>query len=213
MCCRSSLRLTWPRCRSPRTGRKDRCAQERAGGAHRLLADGDRAPEERRRLGVARLVQVRGAEPVHAHARLQVVGPERLLFDREGGIWLATDGMGLHRLRRSLFTAYSVPEGLAARNAYIVTRDSTDALWVGSLLQGTSRISPDRRTIRNFTGAQGYPPQATAILQDGVGMLFATREMSMHYFSDVCDNSNYWFFTVLAWIPLYLLVYVAPYVF
>jgi len=97
-----------------------------------------------------------------------------LLFDREGGIWLATDGMGLHRLRRSLFTAYSVPEGLAARNAYIVTRDSTDALWVGSLLQGTSRISPDRRTIRNFTGAQGYPPQATAILQDGVGMLFAT---------------------------------------
>ena len=34
-----------------------------------------------------------------------------LLFDREGGIWLATDGMGLHRLRRSLFTTYSAPEG------------------------------------------------------------------------------------------------------
>jgi len=47
----------------------------------------------------------------------------------------------------------------------------------------------------------------------GLGMLFATREMSMHYFSDVCDNSNYWFFTVLLWIPLYLLVHVGPYVF
>src|SRR4029450_10854331 len=87
-----------------------------------------------------------------------------LLFDREGGIWLATDGMGLHRLRRSLFTALSAPEGLAARNAYVVGRDSTDALWVGSLIEGTSRISPDRRTIQNFTPARGYPPQVTSIL-------------------------------------------------
>ncbi len=95
-----------------------------------------------------------------------------LLFDREGGIWLATDGMGLHRLRRSLFTTYSAPEGLAARNAYVVARDSSDALWVGSLIEGTSRISPDRRTIQNFTPARGYPPQVTSILQDQGGMLF-----------------------------------------
>ena len=97
-----------------------------------------------------------------------------LLFDREGGIWLATDGMGLHRLRRSLFTTYGAPEGLAARNAYVVGRDSTDALWVGSLIEGTSRISPDRRTVQNFTPAQGYPPQVSSILQDGDRILFGT---------------------------------------
>jgi signal transduction histidine kinase/ligand-binding sensor domain-containing protein/CheY-like chemotaxis protein/AraC-like DNA-binding protein len=97
-----------------------------------------------------------------------------LLFDREGGIWLATDGMGLHRLRRSLFTSYSAPEGLTARNAYVIARDSTDALWVGSLLEGTSRISPDRRTIQNFTPARGYPTQVTSILQDGDRILLAT---------------------------------------
>ena len=97
-----------------------------------------------------------------------------LLFDREGGIWLATDGMGLHRLRRSLFTYLSGPEGLAARNAYVVARDSTDALWVGSLLEGTSRVSPDRRTIQNFTPARGYPPQVTSIVQDRDGILFGT---------------------------------------
>ncbi len=108
-------------------------------------------------------------------------GPDRptgritdLLFDREGGIWLATDGMGLHRLRRSLFTSYSTPEGLTARNAYVVARDSTDALWVGSLLEGTSRISPDRRTIQNFAPARGYPTQVTSILQDGDRMLLGT---------------------------------------
>jgi signal transduction histidine kinase/ligand-binding sensor domain-containing protein/CheY-like chemotaxis protein/AraC-like DNA-binding protein len=97
-----------------------------------------------------------------------------LLFDREGGIWLATDGMGLHRLRRSLFTTYSAPEGLAARNAYVVARDSMDALWVGSLIEGTSRISPDRLTIQNFTPPRGYPPQVTSILQDRDGILFGT---------------------------------------
>jgi len=97
-----------------------------------------------------------------------------LLFDREGGIWLATDGMGLHRLRRSLFTALSAPEGLAARNAYVVARDSTDALWVGSLVEGASRVSPDRLTIQNFTPAHGYPPQITSIVQDGDGILLGT---------------------------------------
>src|SRR6185503_6318481 len=97
-----------------------------------------------------------------------------LLFDREGGIWLATDGMGLHRLRRSLFTTYGAPEGLAARNAYVVARDSTDALWVGSLIEGTSRVSPDRRTIQNFTPARGYPPQVTSFLQDRDGILLGT---------------------------------------
>ncbi|HXW97423.1 MAG TPA: two-component regulator propeller domain-containing protein, partial [Gemmatimonadales bacterium] len=98
-----------------------------------------------------------------------------LLFDREGGIWLATDGMGLHRLRRSLFTAYSASEGLGARNAYVVARDTTDALWIGSLLQGLSRISPDRRTIQNFTPTlDNRHAQTTSILEDGSRVLIAS---------------------------------------
>ena len=97
-----------------------------------------------------------------------------VLFDREGGIWLATDGMGLHRLRRSLFTTYSTPEGLAARNAYVVTRDSSDAIWVGGLTEGSSRISPDRRTIQNFPPARGFPAQVTSILVDGDRYLIST---------------------------------------
>jgi signal transduction histidine kinase/ligand-binding sensor domain-containing protein/CheY-like chemotaxis protein/AraC-like DNA-binding protein len=97
-----------------------------------------------------------------------------VLFDREGGIWLATDAMGLHRLRRSLFTAYSAPEGLLARNAYVVGLDSSDALWVGSLSQGASWISPDRRTIRNYPPAQGYSGQVTAVLQAGEQVLMST---------------------------------------
>jgi cytochrome c oxidase subunit 3 len=42
--------------------------------------------------------------------------------------------------------------------------------------------------------------------------LFATREVPAHFFSDTWDNSAYWFFMVLVWIPLYALVYLGPYV-
>jgi cytochrome c oxidase subunit 3 len=34
--------------------------------------------------------------------------------------------------------------------------------------------------------------------------------MPPHYFSDTSDNTMYWLFTVLSWVPLYLLVYVGP---
>jgi heme/copper-type cytochrome/quinol oxidase subunit 3 len=56
---------------------------------------------------------------------------------------------------------------------------------------------------------------ATLLLLDvgdtiGLGVMWATRELPPHYYSDTVDNSNYWYFTVLVWIPLYLIVYVGP---
>jgi heme/copper-type cytochrome/quinol oxidase subunit 3 len=44
----------------------------------------------------------------------------------------------------------------------------------------------------------------------GLGVMFAKRELPPHYYSDTSDNTMYWFFTVLSWIPLYLIVYVGP---
>jgi cytochrome c oxidase subunit 3 len=42
--------------------------------------------------------------------------------------------------------------------------------------------------------------------------LVATREVPPHFFSDTWDNSGYWFFMVLIWIPLYALVFLGPHV-
>ncbi len=36
--------------------------------------------------------------------------------------------------------------------------------------------------------------------------------MPVKSFSDAADNSFYWYFTVGVWIPIYLIVYVAPHV-
>jgi heme/copper-type cytochrome/quinol oxidase subunit 3 len=45
----------------------------------------------------------------------------------------------------------------------------------------------------------------------GLGVKFAAGELPPHFYSDTSDNTTYWFFTVLGWVPLYLIVYVAPY--
>jgi cytochrome c oxidase subunit III len=45
-----------------------------------------------------------------------------------------------------------------------------------------------------------------------LAVFFGTRELPPHYFSDSWDNSLYWFFVVIAWIPLYALVFLGPYV-
>jgi cytochrome c oxidase subunit III len=46
----------------------------------------------------------------------------------------------------------------------------------------------------------------------GLNVKFAAGELPPHFYCDTSDNTMYWFFTVLAWVPLYLIVYVGPYV-
>jgi heme/copper-type cytochrome/quinol oxidase subunit 3 len=58
---------------------------------------------------------------------------------------------------------------------------------------------------------------ATLILLDvgdtiGLAVMFARRDLPPHYYPETTDNSMYWYFTVLGWIPFFLIVYVGPYV-
>jgi heme/copper-type cytochrome/quinol oxidase subunit 3 len=45
----------------------------------------------------------------------------------------------------------------------------------------------------------------------GLGVMFAKGEVPAHFYPDTTDNSMYWFFTVLSYVPIYLIVYVGPY--
>lgn len=47
----------------------------------------------------------------------------------------------------------------------------------------------------------------------GLALFYYTRKMPAKAFSDTSDNTFYWYFTVGIWIPIYLIVYVGPYVF
>ncbi len=59
---------------------------------------------------------------------------------------------------------------------------------------------------------------ATLLLLDaadtvGLTLFYWLRRMPIKAMSDVADNSFYWYFMALIWVPLYLIVYVGPYVF
>ena len=44
----------------------------------------------------------------------------------------------------------------------------------------------------------------------GLGIMFLSQELPPHYYPDTTDNTMYWYFTVLSWVPLFLIVYVGP---
>ena len=59
---------------------------------------------------------------------------------------------------------------------------------------------------------------ATLLLLDvadtvGLALFYWLRRMPIKAMSDVADNSFYWYFMALIWVPIYLIVYVGPYVF
>jgi cytochrome c oxidase subunit III len=47
----------------------------------------------------------------------------------------------------------------------------------------------------------------------GITLFFFIKKLPVKSFSDACDNSFYWYFTVGVWIPIYLIVYVGPRIF
>jgi heme/copper-type cytochrome/quinol oxidase subunit 3 len=47
----------------------------------------------------------------------------------------------------------------------------------------------------------------------GLTLFWFIRRMPVKTFSDTADNSFYWYFTVCAWIPVYLILYVGPRIF
>jgi heme/copper-type cytochrome/quinol oxidase subunit 3 len=58
---------------------------------------------------------------------------------------------------------------------------------------------------------------ATLLLLDvadtiGLTLFFWLKRLPVRAISDVTDNSFYWYFMVLIWTPLYVIVYLSPYV-
>jgi response regulator RpfG family c-di-GMP phosphodiesterase/ligand-binding sensor domain-containing protein len=55
-----------------------------------------------------------------------------LLEDREGSVWVGTDGGGLMRFRRGAVATFGAPEGLRAEGIVAVLEDRQRTLWIGS---------------------------------------------------------------------------------
>ena len=100
-----------------------------------------------------------------------------LLFeDREGHVWLGTDGGGLVRVRPLAITSYSEPQGLVDRNVYPIVQDRSGDIWIGAWDGGVSRFHEGR--FISYTTRNGLAPSAVTALsvdRDG-GVWIATAE-------------------------------------
>lgn len=47
----------------------------------------------------------------------------------------------------------------------------------------------------------------------GITLFYWFKRMPIKAMSDVSDNAFYWYFMVLVWVPIYLIVYIGPYIF
>ena len=95
----------------------------------------------------------------------------RLYEDREGNIWIGTEGDGLYRARQQSITVYSKQDGLVGRNIYPLYEDGAGAVWIGMYGNGLSRFK--NGVFTNYTVRNGLSSDdVTSLYEDRNGNLW-----------------------------------------
>jgi signal transduction histidine kinase/streptogramin lyase len=109
------------------------------------------------------------------------VQPDRIAYntffeDREGNIWLSTDGQGLYRLRTNqTIRVFSKEEGLPDRNVYPICSGRDGSVWIGTWSGGLCRFRQGKFTT--YTTANGLASNRIhAIFEDRDGVLWVAAE-------------------------------------
>jgi signal transduction histidine kinase/streptogramin lyase len=106
------------------------------------------------------------------------IQPERIAYntlfeDREGNIWLSTDGQGLYRLRTTrTIRVFSKEEGLPGRNVYPICSGRDGSVWIGTW-SGLCRFRQGKFTT--YTTADGLASNSVdSIFEDRDGVLWVS---------------------------------------
>lgn len=81
-----------------------------------------------------------------------IYSPDRIIGiaeDKEGNLWLGTDGFGICRYDGRSFTHYTTIDGLADNAIHEILLDSKGLLWIGTYWGGLSKF--DGKKFTNFT--------------------------------------------------------------
>jgi signal transduction histidine kinase/ligand-binding sensor domain-containing protein len=102
-----------------------------------------------------------------------------LLEDREGNLWIATDGLGLYRLRRSVIEVKSKEQGLPDRNIYPILQARDGTIWIGTWSGGLSRLRDGKFT--NYSTREGLPSDRVYSLgEDLKGNLWVANSAGLY---------------------------------
>jgi ligand-binding sensor domain-containing protein len=103
--------------------------------------------------------------------------------DREGNLWVGTDGGGLQRLRPRVFRNWGIEQGMPDQEVSSVAADAQGRLFTGTLAHGVQCLRAD--TVRAFPRPGSTAPIShfpiLALLADSKGCLWAgTAEDGLH---------------------------------
>jgi ligand-binding sensor domain-containing protein len=73
----------------------------------------------------------------------------KIIEDKNGNMWFATDGNGIFKYNNGKFTHLTTKNGLVDNNTADILEDSQGNIWIGSFYGGVSKF--DGKTYTNFT--------------------------------------------------------------
>ena len=91
-----------------------------------------------------------------------------LIFDRDGNLWVATNGNGIFRLRGDLVDHYGHVDGLASDSVDALFEDREGNLWTASAGEGIDKFrDPPIASFSTFEGLGNSRPQGVLAGRDG----------------------------------------------
>ena len=98
-----------------------------------------------------------------------------LAFDRDGNLWIGTDGGGLARLRDGALTTFDTRNGLTNDFVWALHEDREGSLWVGTNGGGLNRLK--NGAVLTLTTREGLPGDFVwSVLRDRAGSLWVGTE-------------------------------------
>ncbi|TVQ02949.1 MAG: hybrid sensor histidine kinase/response regulator [Balneolaceae bacterium] len=101
-----------------------------------------------------------------------------ILETTDGDIWLATNGAGVLRFHKGVYSRYDTKNGLSSNNIRVLFQDEKGDVWVGSEDRGLNRIKPASGRISAIRSSDGlYDDGLHTMMQDGNGRIwFSTNQ-------------------------------------
>jgi ligand-binding sensor domain-containing protein len=99
----------------------------------------------------------------------------KMIEDKSGTIWLATDGNGIFKYNKGEFTHLTIKNGLTDNNTADILEDRQGNIWIGTFYGGTSKF--DGTTFTNFTKDSMIKGVETGgLYEDSKGNIWFTAE-------------------------------------